>query len=348
MDRLSCMHAFVKVVENRGFSAAARRMNVSPQAVSNLVHVLETRLGVRLLNRTTRKISLTDIGREYYDRCTQILLEVEEVDQIVNAARLTPVGRLRLNVNTSLAPVLAPVVAEFISNYPQVSIDLVATDRMVDLVEEGFDLSVRNTSMPSLSLIVRQLMSYRFLVCASPDYLRQHGTPRTPQELTDHVFLTFSPTPWGNEWTFKSPSGKQTIRVAGNLQSNNGDALRIAAVHGLGLIITPEFTVTEHLYSGRLVSILEDYPLPELYICAAYPHRRHLSAAVRSFLNLLARRCKDNSLYRPVRTALPLPLPELGVPAPTRIDRAGSDAPQSLTHQSRTSAARRAAFSSQR
>src|SRR5215475_2510281 len=186
MDRMTSMATFVKVVESGGFSAAARALGISPSMVTTHVRALEERLAVRLLNRSTRKVSLTEAGHAYYERCLQILTDVEEAERIAEALQSTPRGTLRLNASVAVPPFLAPVIAEFTSIYPDVSISMTMTDRMVDLVEEGFDLAIRTFASPDSSLIVRRIATYRLLVCGSPEYLAKRGTPQRPADLADH------------------------------------------------------------------------------------------------------------------------------------------------------------------
>src|SRR2546430_17104783 len=214
MDRMTSMATFVKVVESRGFSAAARTLGMSPSMVKAHVQALEERLGVRLLNRSTRRVSLTEVGHAYYERCLQVLADVEDADQIAQALQWTPRGTLRLNTSIAIPPLLAPVIAEFVALYPEVSINLTMTDRMIDLVEEGFDLAVRNMSVPDSSLIVRRVATYRFVVCGAPSYLAARGPPGQPADLAEHNCLIYSQSAWGNEWRFVGPDGEQSITVA--------------------------------------------------------------------------------------------------------------------------------------
>jgi DNA-binding transcriptional LysR family regulator len=297
MDRMTSMAAFVKVVESGGFSAAARTLGISPSMVTTHVRALEERLAVRLLNRSTRKVSLTEAGHAYYERCLQILTDVEEAERIAEALQSTPRGTLRLNTSVAIPPFLAPVIAEFVSLYPEVSVNLAMTDRMLDLVEEGFDLAVRNMSVPDSSLIARCVATYRFVVCGSPGYLAARGVPREPADLVHHNCLIYSHSAWGNEWHFAGPDGEQSVAVVGNLQANSDNALRLAAVHGQGLALAPSFLVIDEIKSGRLVPVLTEFLQTDHAINAIYPHRRHLSAKVRSFIDLLARRFRDDPAW---------------------------------------------------
>jgi DNA-binding transcriptional LysR family regulator len=289
MDRMTSMATFVKVVESEGFSAAARALGISPSMATTHVRSLEERLGVRLLNRSTRRVSLTEAGQIYYERCLQILAEVEDADRVAQALQSTPRGTLRLNTSVAIPPFLAPVIAEFVTLYPEVSINLTMTDRMIDLVEEGFDLAVRNMLIPDSSLIVRRVASYRFVVCGAPSYFAARGVPKQPADLVQHNCLIYSHSVWGNEWRFAGPDGEQSVPVSGNLQANSDNALRLAAVHGQGLALAPTFLVADEIKSGRLVPVLSRFLQTEHAINAVYPHRHHLSAKVRSFIDLLAK-----------------------------------------------------------
>jgi DNA-binding transcriptional LysR family regulator len=297
MDRMTSMATFVKVVESGGFSAAARALGISPSMVTTHVRALEERLAVRLLNRSTRKVSLTEAGHAYYERCLQILTDVEEAERIAEALQSTPRGALRLNTSVAIPPFLAPVIAEFVALYPEVSVNLAMTDRMIDLVEEGFDLAVRNMSVPDSSLIARCVATYRLVVCGSPGYLAARGSPREPADLVHHNCLIYSHSAWGSQWRFAGPDGEQSVAVAGNLQANSDNALRLAAVHGQGLALAPSFLLIEEIKSGRLVPVLTEFLQTDHAINAIYPHRRHLSAKVRSFIDLLARRFRDDPAW---------------------------------------------------
>ena len=297
MDRITSMATFVKVVETGGFSAAARAVNMSPSMVTTHIQALEERLGVRLLNRSTRKVGLTEVGQAYFERCVQILAELDDADQIVQALQSTPRGTLRLNTSIVMPPFIAPVISEFVELYPDAGVEMIISDRMVDLVEEGFDLSIRATPVPDSSLIVRRLATYRFVVCGAPEYFAERGIPRTPADLANHNCLIFSQSPWGSEWLFAGPGGEQRIAVAGNLRSNSAVALRLAALHGQGLLATMSFQVADEIRSGRLVSVLTDCLPTEFPILAVYPHRHRLSAKVRSFIDLLAKHFRQDPMW---------------------------------------------------
>ena len=289
MDRTTSMATFVRVVDAGGFASAGRALGMSPSTVTEHVHALEERLGVRLLNRSTRKISLTEIGGAYYERSRQILADLDEADRVAHALHSSPRGTLRLNTSVAIPPFLAPVIAEYADLHPDVSVNLSMTECMVDMVGEGFDLAVRDSSVSDLSLIARRLATYRFAVCAAPSYLERRGTPMRPADLLEHNCLRWSHSAWGDEWRFVGPDGEQSVAPTGNLQSNSANALRLAAVHGQGMIMSPMFLVADDIKAGRLVSILQESLQEEHAINAIYPHRQHVPAKVRSFIDLLIR-----------------------------------------------------------
>jgi DNA-binding transcriptional LysR family regulator len=288
------MTTFAKVVESGSFSAAARALQMSASMVTAHVQSLETRLGVRLLNRNTRRISLTEIGHAYFERCVHILAELDEAERGAQAMQTTPNGTLRLNASMAMPTLLAPVIAEFTALHPDVSVDIRRTDKLVDLVEEGFDLAVRSMALPESSLIVRRVACYRLLVCGAPAYLARRGTPRVPADLETHNCLIYPHTPWGDKWLFNGPDGEHTVRVSGNLRGNSGHALRLAALNGQGLCITPSFMVANEVRDGRLVPVLTDFLGTQYDVNAIYPHRHHLSIKVRIFLDLMIKRFRDN------------------------------------------------------
>jgi DNA-binding transcriptional LysR family regulator len=289
MDRMASMATFVKVVEAGGFAAAGRKLDMSPSTVTLHVQALEERLGVRLLNRSTRKVSVTEVGRAYYERCLQILADADDADNVVQALHSTPRGTLRLNASVTTPMLLAPVIAEFTSLYPEVKLAMTISDRMVDLVEEGIDLAILTMPIPDSNLIVRRIGSFRLVACAAPSYLAARGVPREPDDLMNHSCLTYSFSPWGCDWYFGRADNRKSVRVAGNMESNSVEALKLAAVHGQGLILVPSFLVVDELTSGRLIPVLTQFPCPEKPVNAVYQHRHHLSAKVRSFLELVTR-----------------------------------------------------------
>jgi DNA-binding transcriptional LysR family regulator len=289
MDRLTSLTAFVRVVDSGGFSAAGRHLNMSTTMVSNHVQSLEDRLGARLLNRTTRKVSLTEIGKAYYDRCTQILADLEQADDIAGAMQSTPRGTLRIYAATHIIPFIAPVVGEFLAAYPDVKVDMTMGERMIDIVDEGFDIAVRLTPPPDSSLIVRSLATWRHVLCCSPSYLEKHPRPQQLSELSQHNCVRHALYPFEDGWHFTDRKGvPAVVRISGNLLTNSGETLRLAALEGVGVCMAAGFLVHEDLESGRLIRLLPEYRPVEMSMNAVYPHRHHLSAKVRTFIDLLA------------------------------------------------------------
>jgi DNA-binding transcriptional LysR family regulator len=289
MDRLTSLTAFVRVVDSGGFSAAGRRLNMSTTMVSNHIQALEDRLGARLLNRTTRKVSLTEIGKAYYDRCTQILAEIEQADEVAGALQSKPRGTLRIYTATHIVQFIAPVVAEFLKLYPEVKVDLTIGERTIDMIDEGFDLAIRLTPPPDSSLIVRSLATWRHVLCCSPGYIEQHGPLQQLSELADHNCLRHALYPYEDEWRFVDRNdAPASVRISGNLISNSGETLRICALQGVGIWLAAGFLSADDVESGRLVRILPEYRPVEFAMNAVYPHRHHLSAKVRSFIDLLS------------------------------------------------------------
>jgi len=291
MDRLSGLAVFAQVVEARSFTGAARQLGLSKSAVSKQVAGLEDRLGARLLNRTTRRLSLTEVGAAFYERCTRIIAEAEEAELAVGRLQSEPRGRLRLNAPVSFGHLhVAPAIADFTARYPEVTVDMTLNDRYVDVVDEGYDLVIRIADLPDSSLIARRLAPIRIVACASAGYLARAGTPRRPRDLADHNCLIYNYQRIPEEWTFTGPEGAVAVRVAGSLRANNGDAMRVAALHGLGIAQLPSFVAGEDLREGRLQQVLPDYAGPESSVFALFPHSRHLSAKVRAFVDFLVER----------------------------------------------------------
>jgi DNA-binding transcriptional LysR family regulator len=288
MDRFASITAFVRVAQNGGFSAAARSLSVSTTTISDQVQALENALGVRLLNRTTRRVSLTEIGRDYYERCSQILQELGEAEEAASALQVTPRGRLRVYSHQGLSRFMALVATQFLGDYPEVSLDLLTGDAMIDLVQEGFDLAIMPFSPPDSTTIKRTLAKWHYLLCCAPAYLETHPAPRSPADLADHNCLLYAYSVFGPQFPFIDPAGNPvTARVSGNLTTTSIAVMRAATLAGVGLWLCPPYIVSDLLASGALVPLLTDYGRPEMEIVALYPHRRQLSAKVRLFLDRL-------------------------------------------------------------
>jgi DNA-binding transcriptional LysR family regulator len=298
MDRLASITAFVRVTETGGFSAAARHLNVSTTTVSSQVQALENTLGVRLLNRTTRRVSLTDAGREYYERCAQILHELAEADEAAGALQVTPRGRLRVYCHQGLSRFIAPVATRFLGDYPGVSLELLTGDAMIDLVQEGFDLAIMPFAPPDSMLIQRTLAKWRHVLCGAPVYLETHPALRTPGDLAGHNCLLYAYSIFGRDFTFLDASGNPiSTHVSGNLVTSSVAVMRDAALAGRGLWLCPPYIVSDLLASGQLVTLLTEYGRPEMEIVALYPHRRQLSAKVRLFLDRLVDRFDEEERW---------------------------------------------------
>jgi DNA-binding transcriptional LysR family regulator len=288
MDRLTSLTAFVRVADNGGFSAAGRKLNMSTTMVSNHIQALEERLGVRLLNRTTRKVNLTEIGRAYYERCIHILADIEQADDIAGALQSTPRGMLRIYTHTHLVRFLAPVVNAFLDRYPEVTVDVSIGERAIDLIDEGYDIAVRMVPPPDSSLIVRSVATWRHVLCCSPAYLEKHGPPKELAELAERNCIRHLNYPFGEEWHFTDRRGAPaSVRISGNLITNSGEALLQAALAGIALCLAPGFLIHDELEAGRLVRLLPEYRPIEFSMSAIYPHRHHLSAKVRTFIDML-------------------------------------------------------------
>lgn len=288
MDRLTSLTAFVRVVDTGGFSAAARKLNMSTTMVSNHIQALEERLGARLLNRTTRKVSVTEIGKAYYDRCIQILSDIEQADDIAGALQSVPRGTLRIHSATHMVPFVAGVVAKLLSTYPEVKVDLRMGEANVDLIEEGYDVALRMTPPPDSSLIVRSLATWRHVLCCSHGYIEKHGRVQQLAELTEHNCGRHLNYPFGDEWRFIDRKDvSASVRISGSLVTNSGEALRSMVLEGAGICLMAGFLVQDDLEAGRLVRLLPEYRTVEISMNAVYPHRHHLSAKVRTFIDML-------------------------------------------------------------
>jgi DNA-binding transcriptional LysR family regulator len=292
MDRFLAMQVFMRVVEQGSFAKAAERLGISTSACSRHVAELEAHLNARLLNRTTRRLSLTESGQAFYERCVQVLADLEEAEQAAAVSAVLPRGTLKVTCGISFGVAHVPgLIGAFTARHPEVKFDVQLSDRFVDLVEEGFDLAIRIGESPQQNLIARKLGETRLVPCAAPIYLREHGAPETPADLVRHACLTYEYLPQRNMWRFRDQAGsEQAVRVAGPLHANNGEMLVAAAVEGLGIAMEPDFIVAGHLAARRLVRILEDFAPAPTSIYAVYPSRRHLSAKVRAFVGFLAER----------------------------------------------------------
>ena len=284
MDRLRAMQVFVRIVEAGSLTGAAAALGMSDPAVVRSLAALERAIGVRLLQRTTRRSSLTDEGREYYERCKRVLAQVDEADTSMSARRSEPHGRLRITAPATYGRMhVAPIVNAFIAKYPQVEVELLLLDRVVDLVEEGLDAAVRIGELPDSTLVARPLGETRRVVCAAPAYLRRAGTPKTPADLQAHRCIVFSGLAAANEWSFGAK--RQRVAVRPVLRTNQVDAALDACIRGLGCGQFLSYQVDAALREGTLKRLLKEYEPPALPIHIVYPHARP-SSNVRAFIEL--------------------------------------------------------------
>ena len=287
MDRLASMGAFVRVVEAGSFAAAAVKLGISPQMVAKHVSFLESRLGTRLLNRTTRRQSLTEIGRTYYERCKPVLADADWADSLADEVKGSPRGRLRINAPVSFGATLTSLVTRYLRRYPGVEIDLVLSDRFVDLVEEGFEAVFRVGPLAESSLVARELTPFRLVACASPAYLRERGTPSNPAHLEDHECLGY--THWSRpmvyEWRFVRDGQAHEVRIRNRLQANDAKALLTAALDGFGVVLIAEDLVRDGLRSGQLVRILPDFETPSRPMHLLFHPQRRQTPKLRTFID---------------------------------------------------------------
>ncbi len=291
------MQVYVAVVDGGSFVHAAERFDTSTASISRQVSSLEEHLGARLLQRTTRRLSMTEPGRAFYERAQQILTDVAETEAVIGSETTKPGGLLRVSVPLSYGlQAFSRILPDFRMRYPGLKMDIDLSDRTVDLVNEGIDVAVRIGASPSQNLIARKIAPVRIVVCASPEYLAQRGTPQTPEQLAGHDTLAYSLLATGDTWSFHGPNGEeQSVRIEPTVHANNGDLLRQLAVAGGGIISQPDFIVAEDLASGALVPLLEDWKRGESHIYAVYLSRKFLSPKVRVFIDYLVERLGDGS-----------------------------------------------------
>jgi DNA-binding transcriptional LysR family regulator len=292
MDQFQAISAFAKVVETGSFVRAAERLDVSVSSVSRLVAELEAHIDARLLNRTTRRLSLTESGRAFYERCVQLLADLEEAKEAAGAGAANPRGTLRITCGTSFGVrYLAPAIADFVVRHPHVRFDVELSDRVVDLVDEGFDAALRIGKIGSEQLVGRKIGTTRLVCCASPEYLRHRSTPQKPDDLATHACLSYEYSPHRYVWPFQDSSGAdRSVRIDGPVHANNGRFLVAMAVAGIAIVLEPDFIVGPEVRAGRLVPLLQGFEAPLANIYVAYPSRRHLSAKVRAFADFLSTR----------------------------------------------------------
>jgi len=295
MDRLTEMEAFATVVDQGGFTDAAKKMGISKSAVSKHVSSLETRLGARLLNRTTRRVSPTEIGLAYYDRARRVLNDAGEADALVTAMQSAPSGMLRVSVATDFGVNhLSPILGEFLHAFPDITVNMVLNNRYVELISEGFDMAIRVGELEDSSLRARKLTETTKRMIASPDYFKKFGRPERIDDLNDHKLLHYSNQAAGNVWKITAPSGeKRQVRTAGSLTVNDGQSLLNAAIGGLGIAYLPSFLYAEPMRQGLLEDAIPELPEETQGIYAIYPPGRYTQPKVRAFIDFLVDQFRD-------------------------------------------------------
>lgn len=294
MDRLACMKVFVKAVEAGSISSAAAELNLSSQLAGKQIRALEDGLGIKLLTRTTRRQSLTDSGQLFYERARNILAEMEAAEALMAETRSEPRGRLRISAPITFGSHgLAPEIPEYLRQHPEVSIDLSLTNRTVDLVEEGFDVVFRTGDLPDSSLIARRLASYRLALCAAASYIKLAEPLRAPLDLLKHECLVFSHTSLRTQWSFDGPEGRVTVPINGRFSTNSGEALRAAAVAGMGILLQPYELVADEIEAGRLIRLLPEYEPAARSLHVLYASDRRMTPKLRSFLDFAVQKFSD-------------------------------------------------------
>lgn len=288
MDRFLEMQTFTAVVDAGSFVKAADALAISKAAVSRYVVDMETRLGVRLLHRTTRRLSLTDEGQIFYARSKELLAGLAEAEAEITSRNEAASGLLKINAPFTFGVLhLAPLWGGFMAQHPQVQLEVTLADRLVDLVEEGYDVAIRIASLENSTLVSKRLASTRMVLCASPQYLKLHGTPTHPRELADHAVISYSYWSTKDEWHFTGPQGVVRVKTKPCMHTNNGDTCRVAALDSQGIILQPSFMVSGDLAAGTLVELMPEFRSMELGIYAVYPTRKHVSPKVRALIDFL-------------------------------------------------------------
>ena len=299
MDSLNAMEVFVRVVQSGSFSEAARALSLTPSAVSKQVSRLEDRLGARLINRTTRRLGLTEEGTAFFDRAQRILADVSEAEQAVTRLHGAPRGTLKLNAPTVFGRMhIAPLIPACVQAHREVRIDFSVNDRFVDLLEEGLDLVIRIGELKDSSLIARRLATNRRVVVASQDYLEKHGKPERPRDLAAHNCLIYLYRSTKNLWQFDGPEGPESVEVRGDVEANNAEVVLELVRAGQGIALLPTWLVGQCLRQGHLQQVLKGYAAADSQIYAVYPPGRHLSPKVRAFVDHLVQHFKTSPLWR--------------------------------------------------
>jgi len=287
MDVLSAMGVFVRVVDRQSFSLAAAELSISSSSVSKQISHLEQHVGARLLQRTTRRLNVTEVGAAYYEKCQQILSEVEEAENLVSQLQGKPRGVLRINCNMTFGQLLlSKAIPEFMEQYPDIQFDVTLDDGDVDLIRDGFDLALRitNPKLPDSSLIAREIASIPMFICASPEYLALNGCPKTPEDLKDHNCLVFMLASNANSWTLASEDGPQTVQVSGDLKANNSLVVRQAVLAHRGLANLASFVIERFVEADQIKVLFPGYEPERLSLFAIYPDRKYMSPKVSLFI----------------------------------------------------------------
>jgi len=286
MESFGAIPVFVTVVETGGFSPAAKLLGISKSAVSKRVTQLEEQMGVKLLHRTTRKLSLTEAGEHFFQHARVAHQAAKDAQDAVAQLQGEPQGRLRINTPMSLGRLyIAPLIPEFLKRYPKITIEMVMDDKVADLIGEGFDIAIRGGDLPDSSLIARKLAPLRNVLCASPEYIKKHGNLTELDQLTDHNCLIFTYSNDVKEWVFIKDGQTQTVEVTGNYKVNNSEALLEAILQGVGIGRLPTFVAGPDIKAGKLVPLFEEYQMPDKTIYAVFPERQFLPAKVRAFID---------------------------------------------------------------
>jgi len=288
MDKLTSMNVFVHVAKAGSFAGGARDLDISRAMATKHIMQLENYLGTRLFNRTTRSLSLTEVGSEYLERCQQVLGDVEEMEAAVTHLQTEPRGVLKISAPPVIGSThIARALAEFLKIHPDLTVDMYLQGSTGDLVDEGMDLAIHLGGLEDTSMVARKLASSMLVVCGSPEYLAKHGVPKRPEDLVNHSCLVNWAIPPRNKWQFKGDDGYIVMNVSGRMQANAAHPIRLAAINDLGLVMLPTYIVGGDLEKGLLKRVLENYKMPPLDIYAVYPHRKYLSAKVRVFMDFL-------------------------------------------------------------
>ena len=288
MDKVMSMRVFSAVAKNSSFSDAARKLSISKAMASKHIQNLENSLGVRLFNRTTRKLNLTEVGNAYYEKVTHILAEIDETELSISQLNSEPRGKLKIMAQPSFGAFhLSRALSVYLKKYPDVVTEIELSNRTPDLVEDGIDIALYVGELDDSSFVARKIATARRVVCASPYYLKQNGTPETPYDLQDHNCMIYAPRAQQNEWKFINNNEKLKVNISGDLKCNDGDALRIAAIQSCGIAQLPTYMVGLDIQAGRLNALLEDYEPERLPVYVIYNHRKYLSAKIQSFIEFV-------------------------------------------------------------